>query len=162
MEGRLKSKAIKKQINADQKTFKEKKSVNRVSLRHVEQQDRQQFSNVPRLTHQWVYSQPALPHNTHIVRCAKEPKRCSAPQGLPETNTLLIHVSLGLTFCILHGALSGKATEERGRRWEIKCTWNLLEATEKISVSISFKKVFKREHSYHSYISSKMLWNKIL
>lgn len=47
----------------------------------LEQQDRQQFSNGPRLTRLWVYSQSAPPHNTHIVLCAKEPKQRSTPQG---------------------------------------------------------------------------------
>ena len=47
----------------------------------LERQDRQQFSSGPRLTRLWVYSQPAPPHNTHIVHCAKEPKQRSTPQG---------------------------------------------------------------------------------
>ena len=61
-------------------------------------------------------------------------------------------------FCILCGALSGKETEEGGRRWEMKSTWKLLNDTEKINLSDSLtaskspKKVLWRELAYHSCI----------
>lgn len=47
----------------------------------VERQDRRWFSSGPRLTHLLVYIQPDPAHNTHIVRCAKESKQRSPPQG---------------------------------------------------------------------------------
>lgn len=80
---------VKKRLNLKKNKCKNKlgehikkiKFIEEGLIEAAEQQDKQRFSNGPRLTCLRVYSLPAPRHNTHIVRCAKEPTQLSTPWG---------------------------------------------------------------------------------